>query len=172
MAEIRRGARIDSMTVRPAKPEDAQVVHAILSSAPQPRTETREDLEAQFVEPTRDDGTGDWVVEDGQGVIGYLGLGLPTDKVQSLEVSVYLRDDMTGLGRGPKLLSQYLIPAAQEGGAQLLTATPHTEPAAKTLASCGFRRRDIPPVGDDPVAERFEKAPVLFVPWDRSLGEA
>jgi len=55
------------MTVRPATPADAVRVAEILTLAPVPREVNKDELSLAFSANLRNDGTGEWVVEEEEG---------------------------------------------------------------------------------------------------------
>lgn len=85
-------------------------------------------------------------------MFGYIALGRPNDSdVPALELSIYLEPGATGRGRGQRLVREFAVISAKEGGVEVLTGTPHTEHAAALLESCGFQIRKMPSKSADPI---------------------
>jgi N-acetylglutamate synthase-like GNAT family acetyltransferase len=159
---------VDRMAVRPARPDDAEVVYHILATAPVPREATLEQLRQQFEQPPLDDGRGQWVVEVAGGVVGWMSLRSPQDDAGGLEVSIYLEPGLTGQGRACRLVEEFLIRVARNGGAEFLTATPDTPQAESFLERCGFHRLRVED-GDDPIAAKLDAGFGGGNIWDRQI---
>ena len=159
---------VGEMAVRPARPDDAEIVHHILTTAPAPRDVTLEQLLEQFEQAPLDDGRGQWVVEVAGGVVGWMSLRDPQHEAGSLEVSVYLEPGLTGKGHAPRLLEAFLIPAAKRGGAEWLTAIPDTPHAERFLEDCGFQ---LPwaDAGHDPIAAKLDSSSQGGNVWVRRI---
>lgn len=152
--------------VRRAAPTDSATVRGLVASAPVPRYVTEDELSIQFAEPTRSDGTGDWVVDMGGSTVGYVALALPADGSTALELSVYLDGAVQGKGLGTELVNAFAKPAAAEAGVGLLTAVPHTTAAVRLLEKTGFALRHPPPQSSDPLAAKLQNTNKVNQIWD------
>lgn len=169
MEGVRAGVTIGGVSVRLPTPDDAASVQTILAEAPTPRDVTVEQLRAQFAEPIKTDGTGQWVVHDGEQVIGWVSLEKPQDNVGGLEVSIYLERGSVNQGLGTSLCEEFLVPAAKEAGVARLTATPHSMAAERLLKKCKFTQRGATQPRDPTLARLGVETSAAPPIWDRPL---